>query len=272
MITWDDPDKRYYQHGLDRGVLYIPTINPVAWNGLVGVDEGGDGSSEMLYRDGIVYLSDADAGDFVGSITSIMYPDAFSQCIGIPKATDGFYVDNQKPTPFHLSYRSLIGSGTRGDMFGYQIHLIYNCMAVIGQRSRNTIGADTAPVEFKFDITCTPVKLPGYRPTAHYIVDTRNLSPATVTEIETILYGTADGVTPGRMPTPTELYELMFFGPAMTFTVHTDGTYTVEGSSDNLEELVPDISFTMYNINAADNGDGTYNVSDGGDTTVIIET
>ncbi len=270
MIIWDDPDKRYYQHGLDRGVLYISGISPVPWNGLVSVDEGGEGSSEMLYRDGVVYLSDADAGDFIGSITSIMYPDAFSGCIGIPKVTDGFYADNQKPKQFDLCYRSLIGSGTRGDMFGYQLHLIYNSMATIGQRSRNTIGSDTTPVQFKFDIVCTPVKLPGYRPTAHYIIDTRTLSPDTIADLETILYGTSDGVTPGRMPTPTELFELLNFGDSMTVHVHTDGTFTVEGSADYLEEIDVN-SFLMSNINGTDHGDGTYDISDGGNTDVIIE-
>jgi len=180
------------------------------------------------------------------------------------------YVDNQKPKQFDLSYRTLIGSGTRGDMFGYQIHLIYNCMATIGQRSRNTIGSDVAPVQFKFDIVCTPVKLPGYRPTAHYIIDTRTLDASTISSLETILYGTADGVTPGRMPTPTELFEMLNFGDALTVTVHTDGTFTVEGSSDNLEEI--DInSFVMNNINGTDHGDGTYDISDGGNTDVIIE-
>ena len=270
MIIWDDPDKRYYQHGLDHGVLYTRTIDPVPWNGLISVDEGGEGSSEMLFRDGVVYLSDAEPGDFIASITSMMYPDAFAACVGIPKATDGLYVDNQKPKQFDLSYRTLIGSGTRGDMFGYQIHLIYNCMATIGQRSRNTIGSDVAPVQFKFDIVCTPVKLPGYRPTAHYIIDTRTLDASTIASLETILYGTADGVTPGRMPTPTELFEMLNFGDALTVTVHTDGTFTVEGSSDNLEEI--DInSFVMNNINGTDHGDGTYDISDGGNTDVIIE-
>ena len=265
MLIWDDPDKRYYQHGLDRGVLYLPS--PIVWNGLISVDEGGEGTSEILYRDGVVYLADAEPGDFVGSITSMMYPDAFGVCVGIPKAADGFYVDNQKPKQFDLSYRSLVGSGSRGDMFGYQIHLIYNCMATIGQRKRNTLGKETNATEFNFDIVCTPVKLPGYRPTAHYIIDTRTLSTDTIAEVEAILYGNGE---PGRMPDPIEIFDLMNFGDAMIFHVHDDGTYTVTGSSDNLYEITPS-SFQMKNINASDEGDGTYVVSDGGDTDVIID-
>jgi hypothetical protein len=153
-------------------------------------------------------------------------------------------------------------------MFGYQLHLIYNCMATIKQRQRNTIGSDTQPVNFQFDIVCTPVKLPGYRPTAHYVIDTRGLSESTIADIEAILYG--DDVTVGRMPTPIELYDILHFGDAMVFLVHPDGTFTVTGSEDNLEDIDGE-RFIMRNINAVDNGDGTYDVSTGGDTTVTIE-
>jgi len=267
LITWDDPTRRYYQHGLDHGVLYIGTAAGIPWNGLISVDEGGEGSMEMLYRDGVVYLADAEPGDHVASVTSMMYPDSFGACIGIPKVTDGLYVDNQKPQRFSMSYRTLIGSGSAGDMFGYQIHLIYNCMATIKQRKRNTIGKDTAPVSFEFDIACTPVKLPGYRPTAHIIIDTRSLSPSVLAELEAIIYGTAS--TAPRMPDPQELFDLMNFGDAITVTDHGDGTFTVEGSSENVIEDGP-WDIILNNINAtAPAADGSYVISTGGNTTVV---
>lgn len=267
-VTWGDPNQRYYEHGLDRGVLYIPGKDPIPWNGLVNFDEGASGSTSLLYRDGVIYLADADASDFSGVLKTMWWPDDFGECLGIPQATDGLFVDNQKPKPFGFSYRSLVGSGSRNDRFGYQIHLVYGCMASIGSRGRQTIGKDTTPVEFSFDIVCTPVKLPGFRPTAHYIIDTRNMSPTKLAEIEDIIYGTSS--TAGELPDPVILYDLMNFGDAMTFTVHTDGTYTVEGSNDNLFAL-SETSFMMKNINAVDNLDGTYTVSDGGTTDVIIE-
>lgn len=268
MITWDEPTKRYYQHGLDHGVLYIPGKDPLAWNGLINFDEGGPGNTVLLYRDGVVYLADAEPGDHVGAITSMMYPDAFGACIGIPRTTDGLYADNQKPKPFSMSYRTLIGSGSAGDMFGYQLHLVYNCMATIGQRKRNTIGKETTPVEFTFDVVCTPVKLAGYRPTAHFIIDTRGLSKSTVTQVEEILYGTA--TTPGRMPTPTELFDIMNFGDAITVTDHGDGTFTVEGASDNVFDVEP-WYFQLNNINSTmPDANGQYTISDGGTTTVVV--
>ena len=269
MLTWDKPNERYYEHGLDRGVLYIPGRDPVPWNGLSGFDEGESGASSILYRDGVIYLSDMDASDFSGKLTTIFFPNEFHECLGIPEATDGLYVDNQKPKRFGFSYRSLIGSGTKGDMFGYQIHLVYQAMATINARSRKTIGADTAPVEFSFDLVCTPVKLVGFRPTAHYIIDTRSMSKSTVAELENILYG--DGTTPGVMPPPQTLYDLMNFGDAIVVLVHLDKTFTIEASSKNVYELEPPYHFQMVNINGTDNGDGTYVISDGGTTDVVIE-
>lgn len=268
MLTWDPPDERYFEHGLDRGVLYIPGDDAVPWNGLTGFEEGGAGTSAIMYRDGVIYLADAEASDFQGKMTAIFFPNEFHQCIGMPEVTDGLYVDNQKPKRFGLSYRSLIGSGSSGDLFGYQIHLVYNCVAIIAPRTRKTIGADTEFVEFNFDIACTPVKLQGYRPTAHYIIDTRNMTPSRVTQLEEILYGV--GSTPGELPDPQVLFDLMNYGDAITVTLHTDGYFTVEGSSENVYALGPD-GFVMKNINGVDLGDGYYTLSDGGDTDVIIE-
>jgi hypothetical protein len=119
-------------------------------------------------------------------------------------------------------------------------------------------------VEFKFDLVCTPVKLPGYRPTAHYVIDTRGMSPSTLTQLETLLYG--DNAS---MPTPTELYDIMNFGDAIVVTSHSNGTFDIEASSDNIQMLDFD-HFQITNINSTvPNGAGQYTISDGGTTTVV---
>ena len=266
MLTWDKPDQRYYAHGLDRGALYIPGKDVLPWNGLQGFDEGSNGSSAVMYRDGVIYLADTDAGDFTGQISAIFYPDEFGKCIGIPEATDGLFVDSQKPKRFCLSYRNLVGSGTNGDMFGYQIHLVYGCMATIGTRSRKTIGNSPEPSAFTFDVVCTPVKLPGFRPSAHYIIDTRGMSPSKVTQLETILYDDAYG----WLPDIETFFDLMNYGAAMVVTSHANGTFDVEGSNDNV--FMTDVShFQLNNINSTvPNAAGQYTISPGGDTTVVV--
>lgn len=224
MFDWSNPEHRLYHHGLDRGVLYKTSSDAVPWRGLVSFDETTvGGTTELYYRDGEVYMASVDPGDFSGQLTAMMYPDEFGECIGMPEAAPGLYVDNQRAKQFSLSYRTLVGNGSTGDLFGYQIHLVYNCLATIGVRGRRTIGSDTTPMQFTFDVACTPIKLSGYRPTAHYVIDTRGMDPLLVSNLERILYGISiaeSGITEpitepilevsaARLPTPQELYDLM---------------------------------------------------------------
>lgn len=251
----------------------------VAFNGITGFDEGASGSTSVLYRDGLVYMADVDASDFSGRLNALFYPDAFAECLGMPEVTDGLFVDNQKPKRFDFSYRTLVGSGIDDDIFRYQIHLVYNAMASVNTRNRKTMGQDVAPTEFGFDIVCTPVKLPGFRPSAHYVIDTRRMDDATIKQLEDILYGSATSV--GRMPTPTELYDLMNFGASITVTVHQNitigsaypisiKTYTVRAANANAYAL-DEHHFKVDNANVVPAGAGEWTVSDGGNTTVIIE-
>lgn len=231
MIDWDAPDERYYHSGVDHGVLYPKGKPAVAWNGITGIDEVGNGSKTVHYRDGRIYYADVEPGDYEGSLTAFFFPDEFAECAGIPEVTDGLFVDNQKPKRFDLSYRTLIGSGATGDLFGYQIHLIYNAVAVIGTRSRKTLNESGDLMDFTFDITATPVKLAGMRPSAHYIIDTRKLGVSTIAQLEAILYDE------GRMATPTELYDIMNFGTSITFIDHGNGTWTARGAAANVHYL-----------------------------------
>lgn len=254
IINWDPDHDRYFHQGVDRGVLYPKNANPVAWLGITGVEEGADSSPSVLYRDGVIYYSSVDPGDFTGKLTTFWYPDEFAECAGIPEATPGFFVDNQRPKQFSLSYRSLIGSGQTGDMFGYQIHLIYNATAQIGAHSRTTISEDGTEIdELSFDLVCTPIQLPGWRPSAHYIIDTRNLSAETVEQLEAILYG--NGLEYGRLPSPEELHDIMRFGDRFEIIDRGAGIFTIRGAAKNFEELEPGI-FRIRGANAVVNGNG----------------
>jgi len=255
VISWDNPNDRLYQTGCDRGAIYFDDGSAVAWNGLTGVDETGTGTASVLYRDGNIYYSDIDPSDFTATVKAFFWPDKFGRCLGIPEITDGLYVDNQKPRKFNMTYRNLIGSGGKGDRFGYQIHLIYNALANVGTRSRKTRTNQVQLDEFSFDIIATPVKMPGLRPSAHYIIDTRTMDKPTVKALEDILY------SEGRLPEPQELYDLMNFGDAITFIDHGDGTWTARGSSENLIDH-NNGTWTIKNVNGTDNGDGTFILED----------
>lgn len=265
MLTWDDPTERYFQHGIDRGVLYPKGGTAVVWNGITGVNESGNGSSTVYYIDGQIYLADVDPTDFEGSLTAFFFPDAFAECIGAPQVAEGLFLDNQKGKQFGLSYRSLVGSGAEGDMFGYQIHLIYNCMASIGQKQRKTLTNTPDLMEMTFDLVATPAKITGFRPTAHFVIDTRFLTPDSVAELEDILYG-----DDAALPVPQDLFDMMNFGDAITVTEYPSGLIKIEGKAANIVKLTDD-TYQINNINAAaPDVDGNVVISDGGDTDVII--
>lgn len=259
-IDWDANHDRYFHQGVDRGVLYPRNGNPVAWPGITGVDEASDSSASVLYRDGVIYYSSIDPGDYSGKLTTFWYPDEFAECAGIPEVADGLFVDNQRPKPFNLSYRSLIGSGLTGDMFGYQIHLIYNATAQLGTRTRKTKTSDGTDIdELSFDLVCTPIQLQGYRPSAHYIIDTRNLDADRLETLENILYG--NGVEAGQLPDPDILFDIMNFGDAITISQIDTHEYMIEGSYRNIQSLGGG-EWQIKNINGVVEDDGTYTLQD----------
>lgn len=267
-VTWGDPNDRYFHHGVDRGVLYAATT--VAWNGITGLTEAGNGAATMYYIDGQVYLADVDPTDFSGSLTAYSFPNEFGRCVGMPEVAEGLVADNQKPQQFGLSYRSLVGSGLEGDMFGYQIHLLYKAMASIGSRERKTINNSPQPIEFTFDIVATPVKMPGLRPTAHYVIDTRHLDPDTIRDLEDMLYGTA--TTEGALPDPTTLFEMLNFGPDINLVDHSSEgamlhTQNFTGSRTNIK-MIDATHARIDNVNATVGVGGIVTVSDGGNTHV----
>lgn len=265
MLTWDPPNERYFHQGLDRGVIYIGEEDPVVWNGLTNVEEGGGGETTVIYRDGKIILAGVEASDFSANVSAFFFPDELSACLGIPEVAENLYVDNQKPKRFSMSYRTLVGNGSSGDLFGYQIHLIYNAVASIGTRARKTLSDSPEMMPFSFALVCTPIKLAGYRPSAHYIIDTRGMNAGQLKDLEDILYGV--DVTPGRMPTAVELFELMDFGVTMRVYNNGDETYKITGASQYFTDN-GDGTYTVTNINAVVDGDD-YDISDGANTVIV---
>ena len=75
VLTWDETGKKFYETGVDRGVLF--PVNPatgayskgVAWSGLTNVTETPSGAEQTdLYADNIKYLSLTSAETFEGKI------------------------------------------------------------------------------------------------------------------------------------------------------------------------------------------------------------
>ncbi len=70
-LTWDEIGERFYETGLDHGVLYIPNnvgvyATGVSWNGLYTVTESPSGAEPTaLYADNIKYLNLFSAEEFM---------------------------------------------------------------------------------------------------------------------------------------------------------------------------------------------------------------
>jgi hypothetical protein len=257
-LEWGRVEDRQIETGLDRGVLYLKNGFSVPWNGLTSVDEeGGEGAAEY-YVDGRPFLFLPKPKEFKATLKAYTYPDAFSAVIGEVEVADGMYLDSQMGDAFDLSYRTKIADSILGTDFGYKIHLIYNATVAPSAKTYGTIGNDINPVEFSWDIQAVPVRIVGYRPTAHITIDTRHMDATRLAEIETLLYGSLDA--PPTMPDPQTIFDLLSFGDTIVITDNGDGTWQAEGSYHNIY-LIGDEIFQIDNVNATLHGDGTYTIS-----------
>src|SRR6187399_627577 len=100
-LTWDDIGERFYETGVDHGVLYIPDAtgvysNGVAWNGLVTVTESPSGAEpNAQYADNIKYLNLFSAEEFAATIEAFTYPDEFAQFDGLAEPSPGVMIGQQ---------------------------------------------------------------------------------------------------------------------------------------------------------------------------------
>jgi hypothetical protein len=209
-VIWNKPGERYFETGVDRGVLYT-NDSGVAWNGLVSVTESpSGGEATPYYIDGVKYLNLATPEEFSATIEAYTYPDEFAECDGTAfEFAVGFTMQTRKQ--FHLSYRTKIGNDINGENHGYKIHIIHNALAAPSERANATLGEETEALTFSWEVTTTPIRIEGRRPTSHIIIDSTKTTPVHMEELEHILYGSEE--TTPRIPTPKELVAL--FGSEM---------------------------------------------------------
>lgn len=206
-LQWDVDGNRYYESGVDRGVLFVGTDPGVAWSGLISVSESPTGGeARPYYLDGIKYLNLASAEEFEATITAFSAPGEFGPCDGRATLSNGLFATQQPRKPFGLSYRTGIGNDSLAMDAGYKIHIVYNALAAPSERSYETQSEETSPVQLSWGITTLPPKLSGLKPTAHFVIDSRVSSAAFLTAVQDLLYGT--DVDLARLPTPQELVTL----------------------------------------------------------------
>lgn len=203
-LTWNSIGDRFYEIGIDRGVLYTDGNPGVAWTGLISVSESPTGGeAKPYYIDGVKFLNVSSAEEFEATINAFYKPLEFGVCDGTASIQNGLFVTQQSRKQFGLSYRTKLGNDVAGSDHAYKIHLIYNALAAPSERNNSTMGDSVEPTSYSWPITTLPPSITGYKRTAHLVIDSRFTDPSLLTDVEDILYG--DDVNPARQPSPDEL-------------------------------------------------------------------
>jgi hypothetical protein len=211
-IKWDGVGDRIFETGVDHGVLYVRDDlgaypQGVAWNGLTTVTESPSGAEVTpQYADNMKYLNLQSAEEFGATIEAFMYPDEFAACDGTAEIAPGVFVGQQNRSTFGFSYRTKVGNDTKGQDYGYKLHLIYGALAAPTEKSYTTINESPEAMSFSWEVSTTAVDVPGFKPAAQVVIDSTVVPPEYLAAVEDILYGTTTG-TP-KLPTPTELIAL----------------------------------------------------------------
>jgi hypothetical protein len=226
-IAWDKTGERYFEAGVDRGVLYTDKsttanedgkyTNGVAWNGLTSITESPSGAEATpLYANNRKYLNLMSNEEFGGTIEAYMYPDEFAECDGSKEILPGLFIGQQARKTFGLSYRSLIGNDVSDTNAGYKIHLVYHALAAVSEKARETINENLEPEPFSWEFTTTSVDMAAndskleslkLKPTAHLVVDSRTVGAEKLKALEDILYGTEN--TAPYLPSPDVVYTMI---------------------------------------------------------------
>lgn len=202
VIEWDKLGERSYEVGIDRGVLYLPGVPGIPWNGLVSVTEQSKREMKEFHIDGVKYLEQHTPGDFAAELKAFTYPDEFEKVTGSVHDGRNIVYHDQMPSRFGLTYRTKIGDDLEADR-GYKIHIMWNLRAEPIGNTYTSIGDNIAPLVFGWKLSGIPERPSGYRPTSHVTVDSTRVSAASLQVIEDKLYGTA--TTDPVLPTLAEL-------------------------------------------------------------------
>lgn len=221
-IKWDQTGERFYETGVDHGVLYpynttSKAYTPgVAWNGLVSVNETPSGAEPTpIYADNIKYLNLMSNEEFGFTIEAYTYPVEFAVCDGTASPAPGVVVAQQERKTFGLSYRTLIGNDVDSNNHGEKIHLVYGALASPSEKAYATVNDTPEAITFSWTATTTPVAFDeddNLKPTALLTIDSTKVDKTKFDALKVILYGTdgatGEGAAP-RLPLPSEVIELL---------------------------------------------------------------
>lgn len=249
-LVWDNPEDRVYEAGLDRGVLYLPDGTGVVWNGLIDVIEKFDRSTSPVYFDGMKIQDLVTLGDFSASLKAVTYPDEFVELEGAASYRQGVFFQDQRPQVFGLCYRTGIGDDVSGTTDAYRLHILWNVTAIPHEKTYASDSNAPSMIEFEWDIVAVPEETPGFRPTAHMVIDSREVDPLLLSDLEGILYGSS--LSEATLLPMTSLISFMQSWFRIRVTDNGDGTFTIE-THDALDVITwtDDPTDTLFQLTEA---------------------
>lgn len=220
-ISWGDPMSRRYYQGVDRAVLYIPDEAGIPWSGVTEVTETpSENNLTQLFQDGQKLIVRRRDLNYEAKLTAYTYPNEFEPYAGY---------SNPFKRPFSFSYRVMTGPET------YQIHLVYNVVAIPDDVVFSTLGDEIDPTVFSWTLATRPVKISGMAPSSHLILDSATVHPWTLAAIEDQMYGGEDIIP--HMPTPAEVEQIFEDNSILKVVDLGDGTFSVEGPEEVIQNL-----------------------------------
>ena len=221
-LVWDKTGEHFYETGIKNGVLYPMSESGtypkgVAWNGLTAITESPSGAeATALYADDIKYLNLMSNEEFGATVEAYTYPDEFAECDGSASLTEGVYIGQQARKTFGLCYRTTLGNDSKGNDYGYKLHIIYGAMASPSEKAYSTINDSPDAITFSWELSTTPVAVANFKPTASLTTDSTKVDSAKLAKLEEILYGkdgtgedNSVGAVDPRLPLPDEIANLM---------------------------------------------------------------
>lgn len=212
-LVWDKAGEKFYETGVSNGVLYVSNeqggyMSGVAWNGLTQVTENPSGAEATpLYADNQKYLNLMSAEEFGATIEAYTYPDEFAECDGSAEIVAGVTVGQQTRKPFGFCYTTRVGNDLKHDQLGYKIHVVYNCQAAPSGKNYGTVNETPEAITFSWELSTTPVQIPGMKPSSTLIIDSTKVKAETLKAVEAKLYG--DTETEPTLPSMEDLIALV---------------------------------------------------------------
>lgn len=223
-LAWDANGERFYETGVDHGVLYQQAADGtypkgVVWNGLTTVTESPSGAeATALYADNIKYLNLLSTEEFGATIEAYTYPDEFAECDGSASIATGVTIGQQSRKTFGMSYRTVLGNDIQTNNYSYKLHIIYGAVAAPSEKAYATINDSPEAISFSWEVSTTPVSVSGFQPTASIVIDASKADSEKLAKLETVLYGSDPTVTATQPDDWEENY-------ANYFELQADGTY-----------------------------------------------